>query len=627
MGLLAALAGCLVAAPAQAAPQPKMTAVKAPPKLAVGGRYKVTSIVTNRSGSRVRGPITLTLSKDRKPGAVKLGSRRATASGKGRSRIVTRATLKKSIAVGRYFLVSCFGFPGGSTCAARRVTVIKYVNGARSGGDSLFPEIGNGGYDALHYEISLDYDPLTNQFNPGTYTKMTARATEYLRQFSLDFEGPEISRIEVNRRRSNFIRRGTKLIITPRIRLDAGRRFTVKVEYSGYVNHHVDPDESLEGWVRACRSGDPGPDNPDCFGSFTVSEPIGAQTWFPNNNVPSDKATFTTTTAVPTEAGADDIRFQTQTSYYVQRTLERLGIQALEARLVELLNQTTGEAQAEAARLGAARDRLRRMVRAVIDQRYELYGRPATEQFLTEVALEKSLAQISNADMPRMKVAVARMAKRLAVKHSRRQRVQLKGQLDIRRTLRANAGRDSVPFDLLFRYKRRDKPKIVAVCDVSGSVSAHVRFLLLFLYAMNQTVTDLRTFAFSNALHDCAGPLERLPFEDAMAHILREYGGGGTDYGAAFETLEADHWEEITRQTTVLILGDGRSNNTPPRLDLFREMADRAKRVVWLCTEAPPRWGTGDSYMLKYLPFCTHVSHVATVTDLERAVDEVLEAY
>lgn len=306
MGLLAALAGCLVAAPAQAAPQPKMTAVKAPPKLAVGGRYKVTSIVTNRSGSRVRGPITLTLSKDRKPGAVKLGSRRATASGKGRSRIVTRATLKKSIAVGRYFLVSCFGFPGGSTCAARRVTVIRYVNGARSGGDSLFPEIGNGGYDALHYEISLDYDPLTNQFNPGTYTKMTARATEYLRQFSLDFEGPEISRIEVNRRRSNFIRRGTKLIITPRIRLDAGRRFTVKVEYSGYVNHHVDPDESLEGWVRACRSGDPGPDNPDCFGSFTVSEPIGAQTWFPNNNVPSDKATFTTTTAVPTEAGADE---------------------------------------------------------------------------------------------------------------------------------------------------------------------------------------------------------------------------------------------------------------------------------------------------------------------------------
>ena len=263
-----------------------------------------SSIVTNRSGSRVRGPITLDPSKDRKPGAVKLGSRRATASGKGRSRIVTRATLKKSIAVGRYSSSPVSG-SWGSTCAARRVTVIKYVNGARSGGDSLF-EIGNGGYDALHYEISLDYDPLTNQFNPGTYTKMTARPTEYLRQFSLDFEGPRDLPDRSQPKALQLHPAGHELIITPRIRLDAGRRFTVKVEYSGYVNHHVDPDESLEAGFARLSLGDPGPDNPDCFGSFTVSEPIGAQTWFPNNNVPSDKATFTTTTAVPTEAGADE---------------------------------------------------------------------------------------------------------------------------------------------------------------------------------------------------------------------------------------------------------------------------------------------------------------------------------
>lgn len=328
-----------------------------------------------------------------------------------------------------------------------------------------------------------------------------------------------------------------------------------------------------------------------------------------------------------TEAGADEIRFQSQTSYYVQRTMERLGIATLEARLVKRLNENTPAAQAEAQRLGEARDRLRRMVRAAIDQRYELYGRPATEHFLTDVALTKSLAQIGTADMPRMKVAVARMAKRLAIKHSRRQRIRLNGQLDVRRTLRANAGRDGVPFDLVFRYKRRDKPRIVAVCDISGSVSAHARFLLLFLYTLQHSVTDLRTFAFSNALHDVAAPLERMPFEQAMAFILKEYGGGGTDYGAAFAELDAQYWDAIDRQTTVLILGDGRSNNTPPRLDLLRDMADRAKRIVWLCTEAPGRWGTGDSNMLKYLPYCAHVSHCATVADLERAVDEVLEAY
>mgnify|MGYP000944419939 CR=1 FL=1 len=172
-----------------------------------------------------------------------------------------------------------------------------------------------------------------------------------------------------------------------------------------------------------------------------------------------------------TEAGADDIRFASQKGYLVGRTLDRLGIAPLEARLVQRLNEATAEAQAEAQLLSQARDILQREARAVIDRRFELYGRQATEDFLTDVAMQRSLSALGTADMPRMKVAVARMAKKLAIKHSRRQRRKLHGQLDIRRTLRANAGHDGVPFDLVFRHKRRDKPRIIAICDVSGSVA------------------------------------------------------------------------------------------------------------------------------------------------------------
>lgn len=328
-----------------------------------------------------------------------------------------------------------------------------------------------------------------------------------------------------------------------------------------------------------------------------------------------------------TEAGVDDIRFASQTSYFVARTLDRLGIAPLEARLIQKLNENTPEAQAEAQMLSVARDVLQREARAVVDQRYELYGRQATEDFLTEVAMQRSLGSLGTADMPRMKIAVARMAKKLAIRHSRRQRQRLNGRLDLRRTLRANAGHDGVPFDLVFKYKRRDKPRIVAICDVSGSVSSYARFLLMFLHALHRNVTDLRAFAFSAELYDVEAPLARLDFEAAMAWILRECGSGSTDYGRAFADMSERHWDCIDRQTTVLVLGDGRSNNTDPRLDLFREMADRSKRVVWLCTEAERRWGTGDSCMLRYLPYCSHVSHCATIADLERAVDEVLQAY
>jgi len=331
------------------------------------------------------------------------------------------------------------------------------------------------------------------------------------------------------------------------------------------------------------------------------------------------------------DAGVDDIRFATQIGFYTGRMLQALGGAALEARLrAHLLapaSQRSAQDQAEMAALQATREHLQRAARAVVAQRFELYGKPATEAFLSEVVVNRPLGRLSPADMGRMKEAVQRMAKRLAARHSRRRRIKLRGQLDFRRTLRDNAGHDGVPVTLRFKQRKRDRPRIVAICDVSGSVAAHVRFWLLFLYALQGTVEDLRAFAFSDRLKDVGPALTQLPFDDAMALILRELGGGSTDYGQALVDLQDNHWPVIDRRTTVLVLGDGRSNQADPRLDIFAELADRAKRVLWLCPEAPGRWGTGDSCILQYEPFCSHLSHCATAADLERAVDDVLSAY
>ncbi len=335
------------------------------------------------------------------------------------------------------------------------------------------------------------------------------------------------------------------------------------------------------------------------------------------------------------KAGVDDIRFQSQSAYLTRQLLEQMGIRKLE-QLQQQLNQA-GDENVEATTddgrtalrqaLAAARAQLQRQARAHVDQRFALFGKPATEAFLREVAVERPLGRMSPADMDRMKAAVARMAKRLAQRHSHRKRILLRGQLDLRRTIRANAGHDGVPVSLHFKHKRVDKPRIVAVCDVSGSVAAHVRFLLLFLYALKGTVADLEAFAFSNRLRDVGPPLDLLPFDDAMNLIIRDVGGGSTDYGQAWQDLHDQHWHLIDGRTTVLVLGDGRSNQTNPRLDLFAELTARAKRVVWLSPEAEGRWGTGDSALLAYRPFCTHLSHAANAGDLERAIDEALSAY
>lgn len=327
------------------------------------------------------------------------------------------------------------------------------------------------------------------------------------------------------------------------------------------------------------------------------------------------------------ETGVDGIRFATQSSYFARRMLEALGIAALEARLAQRLAESGAAAEAQAQLLTRARATLAQQARAVVQQRFALFGQPATDAFMDEVAVTRTLGRIAPEEMARTKAAVARMARKLAARHARRQRVTLHGQFDLRRTMRANAGHDGVPVTLVCKHRRRAKPRIVAVCDVSGSVAAHVRFLLLFLGALHGVVGDLRSFAFSNRLLDVTGPLETLPFDAAMALILKQVGGGSTDYGQAWVDLHDRHWSAIDRHTTVIVLGDGRGNGSDPRLDLFAALAARAKRVVWLCPEPPGRWGSGDSALLRYRPHCSSVSHCASAADLERTLDETLDAY
>ncbi|HWO48288.1 MAG TPA: hypothetical protein VNM42_00380, partial [Solirubrobacterales bacterium] len=167
----------------------------------------------------------------------------------------------------------------------------KPVDGARSLGDPLLPQIGNGGYDVRHYRISLDYDPDANKLDSAT-TTIEARAESKLKSFSLDFQDLDVSRVVVGGRRADFkqvdarpdlsplpeVTQPMKLVVTPQpsTRPKAGKRFTVKVRYSGVPKPITDADTSIEGWIHACYPLDP---PQTCDGAFVVNEPIGAQSW------------------------------------------------------------------------------------------------------------------------------------------------------------------------------------------------------------------------------------------------------------------------------------------------------------------------------------------------------------
>ncbi|MEO0818419.1 MAG: hypothetical protein AAFX86_14085, partial [Pseudomonadota bacterium] len=139
-------------------------------------------------------------------------------------------------------------------------------------------------------------------------------------------------------------------------------------------------------------------------------------------------------------AGAQDIRFSTQTAYYAQQILKEMGVEQLEADLLERLQERTPEGEAEAqAMIEARRDMLRR-ARDYTERQFDVFGAGATQAFREDLLSKKPINALDRADYARMRALVEKVAKRLATKHSRRRRKQSVGKLDVRRTLRTNAG-------------------------------------------------------------------------------------------------------------------------------------------------------------------------------------------
>ena len=328
------------------------------------------------------------------------------------------------------------------------------------------------------------------------------------------------------------------------------------------------------------------------------------------------------------EAGAMNIRYVTQRGLLVRRILDRMGLRELEAAIRALNQNEDGEGAGEAAQeLAEMRQSLFEEARQFLDRLYELYARPYSEQLREEFLAETALSAVEQRDFERMQKLVRKMAKNLATRYNRRRKRTRRGVLDVRRTLRRNMAHDGIPFDTVWKQTKIERPRIVVICDVSRSVAAAARFLLLFLYSLNEVIATLRAFAFSDHLSEISDIIEEKDVEVAIPEILDKIGFRPTDYGQSFADFEEEYGDAIDRKTTVIILGDGRSNHNDPRVDLMRWMHDRAKSVIWLNPEPETFWGTGDSEMLRYLPFC-HVAKVCrTVQDLERIIDDVLKSY
>jgi aminopeptidase N len=163
--------------------------------------------------------------------------------------------------------------------------------GAPGLGDSLYPNFGNGGYDVQHYTLDLSITPASG--NIDGITTIDARATQDLSSFNLDLIGLQVESTIVNGAGATFTRNGQELTITPDHPIANQSLFSVMVGYSGIPEAMESVAIALPtGWIRYGRT-------TPCPCSFVVSEPDGAANFYPVNDHPLDKATYSLRVTVP----------------------------------------------------------------------------------------------------------------------------------------------------------------------------------------------------------------------------------------------------------------------------------------------------------------------------------------
>ncbi|HKK31124.1 MAG TPA: VWA domain-containing protein, partial [Alphaproteobacteria bacterium] len=240
--------------------------------------------------------------------------------------------------------------------------------------------------------------------------------------------------------------------------------------------------------------------------------------------------------------GVENIRFFTQRGLYVQRIMNQMGLQDLDAQISELGRQAgqgmpgggggmPGEGSGQGGDAGQMREQLQEQraylfeqVRDFVEQQLQLHG-AATSKELKEDRLRRSrLGNLDKRDQEEMRKIVDKIAKRLVALYARKRKIKDRGHLDVRRTMRKNYANDGVMFHLEWKMRKLDKPKVMAICDVSGSVASVARFLLQFLYALHDVLSGVRSFAFSGKLIETSDFFERHLVDDAVDKVMNAVG-------------------------------------------------------------------------------------------------------
>ncbi len=332
------------------------------------------------------------------------------------------------------------------------------------------------------------------------------------------------------------------------------------------------------------------------------------------------------------QSGVQRIERSFQEGQYSQGMQQAMGVGDV-ARELQAISDALGAGEPDPRRqqMGRFVDRrlqelqemIRRLVRGELEQR-DVGQRDAARM---QALAEKSFYYLSEDEIRRMKEAVTKLAQRLKNVLAVKRRTSRKGKFDVKDTLRKNLQYGGVPFKIRFDQRKRVKPQVVVLCDVSDSVRNVSRFMLQFVYSLQDLYSKVRSFIFVSDIGEITRLFEENEIHQAIdqairGNVINVY--AHSDFGRAFRMFHREHLAAITRHTTVIILGDARNNYNLPHEWVLKEIKQRAKQLIWLNPENRMTWGFGDSEMDRYQPYCDVVEECRNLNQLYRVVDRMV---
>jgi len=240
---------------------------------------------------------------------------------------------------------------------------------------------------------------------------------------------------------------------------------------------------------------------------------------------------------------------------------------------------------------------------------------------------EKPFASLTAREIQDMRETIEVLVRKLKDAATRRFIARSKGVLDVKQTIRQSARYQGVPLELKFKDRPLRKAKIVALCDVSGSVWSAARFMLNMIYSLQDCFSGVSSFAFVCAPTNITDIFDKNEVNQAIEKIMTQTDitfDALTDYGEVFYQFHRDYLHLLNKRTTLIIVGDGRSNYHHPRERLLEAMRARCRRVVWLNPEPEEFWNSGDSEMLTYMAYCHEARPCRNLNQLIDFIEDLM---